>query len=84
MKKVVCCLAKKSILGRPWSDLTMEQTIMNLLKRKAGTTLGFWSHLPKKSLMENFIFCAVSLAKELDTISEKKKEEGNTTRRRKT
>ena len=23
--------------------------------------LRIWSHLPKKSLMENFIFCAVSL-----------------------
>ena len=26
--------------------------------------LGIWSHLQKKSLMENFIFCAVQIAHE--------------------
>ena len=26
---------------------------------KSAGNCGFWSHVPKKSLMENFIFCAV-------------------------
>ena len=32
---------------------------VNILKFVIGSYIGIWSHLLKKSLMENFIFCAV-------------------------
>ena len=35
--------------------------IANTLHKKSSFPLRIWSHLLKKSLMENFIFCAVSV-----------------------
>ena len=38
---------------------TIEQVLLRLLWPLLATFNSAWSHLLKKSLMENFIFCAV-------------------------
>ena len=54
-------LNKKAILTKHFTAQKMKFSIKDLFSKcdQIGRKLRIWSHLLKKSLMENFIFCAV-------------------------